>query len=188
MNAIFQSLGNFFTSSIFIGIIQVIAPLLTSIILFISCIIAFSVFKLQQKLKQVDIMLHCQGRFNDLMYKDYLKISEEDDIYQFYDRYWLLQLNQFHFWEKGLIEDEIFKRWIQIRKNDFANNKKDLKFSKINPNKDFFYTNGFDYAKKSLHNKQFVNFIDILKYNSAADAFWALKKKRVMKKFILQKT
>jgi hypothetical protein len=111
----------------YMDIIQMFLTFITTVILFFTLIYTL---RLSKKNKAVDVMLRCQERYDQITwrYKDTILKSDIPEIH-FYDRFWELQIEQFQYWQKGYITDEIFEHWMFQRKREWAENNKIKKLS-----------------------------------------------------------
>jgi len=73
----------------------------------------------------VDVMLRCQERYDQIIwkYKETILKSNIPEIH-FYDRFWELQIEQFQYWQRGYITNEIFEHWMFQRKREWVENNK----------------------------------------------------------------
>ena len=90
----------------------------------------------QIKLPQAtEAVIQCQRRFEHIVYDLMPKVMRHEyDINEFYDLYWGLQVDQYHFWKQNLIDDEIYSYWLTLRHLDWSRNQS---VGNISPAEDF---------------------------------------------------
>ncbi len=159
----------------------IITALITSFILFISCIIAYKALRLQKELKKIDVLLFFQNRFNALVYEDNSNIRTREDVVVFYEKFWLIQKDQYRLWKKGFLEDTVFLRWITTIKKDFQQHRS---YGNIPPDLQASFLEGWKTSKDAMLDNKFVNFIEILQYYTPKDSIKALKSNWKMKRLL----
>lgn len=86
-------------------------------------LVAYFAYILNKKLKQIDVQMKCQERYEKLQF-DVLP-SVEDRIGKenaYYQRYWSLQFEQFQYYIGGFISDQIYLSWLRFRKMNAESN------------------------------------------------------------------
>lgn len=126
---------------------------------FIVIAIALFVYSANRSFKAVDVQLKCQERFDKLnLDKDELakKFNEDQKgekgdkdnskltylAKQYWDRYWMLQFEQYQYFVKGYIEKDIYYIWLSFRNSQWDN--KDLNEIGIE------YSKGWKIAKEKF--------------------------------------
>lgn len=120
-----------------------------------------------QVLKQMDIFNACSVSYDQLI-KQKLELKQQEPCEStatgFYERYWELQHNQFIFWQRGYIEDEIMLLWMRWR-HDEMNENLPLMGNQFGPKWGWERTEG-RYKK----NTNFTQFMFLVFHNGAMDA------------------
>jgi hypothetical protein len=104
-----------------VNILQMSLTFLTAVILYLTLVRSLRTWK---ENKAVDVMLRCQERYDDIVwnYKQKVRNSGIDEL-EFYERFWELQVEQFQYWRKGYISDEIYECWAYQRHREWLENK-----------------------------------------------------------------
>jgi len=95
------------------------APIGTS---FIVAVALFAYF-LNKKLKQIDVQMKCQERFERLKFEvlpSVRNIIGQENAY--YQRFWTLQFEQFQYYMNGFISEQIYWSWLRSIEIDAEKN------------------------------------------------------------------
>ena len=157
-----------------------LAALMTSFILFASCIIAFRAFRLQRELKRIDVVLYFQNRFNTLIY-DNSDIKTSEGVLAFFEKFWLIQKDQYRLWKKGFVDESTFLRWNAAIKRDFRQHRN---YGNISPEVQISFLEGWEKSKPAMQDKKFVDFIDVLQSYSPQQSIKAVNSNRIMNRLL----
>jgi len=124
------------------------------------------------KLKQLDVMLQCQSRYERVAFELKHRANHEAyDPMEFYVQFWNLQIDQHRLWLEGFIPDATYAYWLFCRHNEWQEN--DPVGS--SQTKAITYKDGFEEGARRLH------VVDTPFYNDMKRVFagehWLLVKK-----------
>ena len=116
---------------------------------------------LSKELKSADVLLDCSRRYDlrveerQELIKEFgtpSKDADDDPIFQYYEKFWLLQWDQYSFYKKGYVDDHIFKKWLDERHDEYNRNKSVGKIK---------YKDGWMFVKNNcLKDNDFIAFME----------------------------
>jgi len=148
-------------------------PIITGIFLLISIIIAYKAIRLQKELKQIDVLLYFQNRFNLLVYGDHTNIKTKEDVKLYWEKFWLLQKDQYRLWKKGFIDDIDFERWLTTKKRCFINGCNN--YENFPDEITIPFKEGWKSSKDAMSDNTFVEFIESISFHDTKKCMKALK-------------
>jgi hypothetical protein len=109
--------------------------------------------KVTREIKRADVLMEVNRKF-DTLCKDREELAQKEtgDSKYYYERFWSLQSQQFHYWLQGLVTDYVFSQWMLNRKHEFVVDAElyGIKFGA-----------GWEYAKQGFRfHSDFVEFIE----------------------------
>jgi hypothetical protein len=108
--------------------------------------------QLTQQSKRADILSECNSRFSRVMeMRSNPEIIANPKI--FFERFWTLQFDQYTYWCKGFVDQEVFDYWMENRYIEWQQN---LKFG------DMTCQDGFKAVKETLRHTKFKKFMNEL--------------------------
>lgn len=84
--------------------------LLTIVTVVLAYLGGYSAAKINRKNKIADIVMHCMERY-DVISAAKVGITNEDEAYKYYRRYFGLKSDQFDYWLAGLVDAENISSW-----------------------------------------------------------------------------
>jgi len=100
--------------------------------------------------KQADVLSEFNRRY-ELVSQLRNPTNVTTDPTEFYERFWSLQLDQFTFWRKGLVDDDVYRFWLKSRHQDWKNDRRLATVS---------WQEGFNNIMQSWASCEFQPFID----------------------------
>lgn len=101
----------------------------------------------QHEMKMVDLMTHFQNRYDVLMWEVAPAVDEMEDAQSYFSRYWNLQLEQYEYWQEGLIEDDIYAYWMGLRRATYN----DASYRPFRTFPEYTFQQGWTFARADLH-------------------------------------
>jgi hypothetical protein len=116
----------------------------------------------QWVMKQIDVRMECQRRFDSIL--DDMSNAPDDEVHinSLYLRFWELQLVQFNCWMEGLLRDDTYMYWMSRRYRE-----REVK----EPVHSVTYPDGWQHAKKMLYDKNFITFMDLVVSGKPSEAY-----------------
>lgn len=124
----------------------------TLIVLYLSLKLNRRAMLLAHQSKRADILSECNSRFSRIMeMRSNPEVIANPKI--FFERFWTLQFDQYTFWRKGFVDDEVFEYWMENRYVEWQQN---LSFG------DMLYQDGYKAIKDTLRHTRFRKFMNEL--------------------------
>jgi hypothetical protein len=101
----------------------------------------------QHEMKMIDLMTHFQGRYDVLMWEVAPAVDDIEDARSYFSRYWNMQLEQYEYWQEGLIEDDVYAYWMGLRREAYN----DAEYRPFRTFPDYTFQQGWAFAKDDLH-------------------------------------
>lgn len=135
-----------------------------------TLILLFQSFRLTRQLKKADILLEFFRRFDQLIERrESINLSgSTTDSQYYYQRFWILQNDQFTLWREGYIEDRTYRAWLDARHEEYRANES-------TGNKT--YLQGWDSVKTVSLDVDFQKFMDEVFAGRASEAMKFYKTK-----------
>ncbi|HEX4055475.1 MAG TPA: hypothetical protein VHX86_14515 [Tepidisphaeraceae bacterium] len=99
-----------------IALLQAFSALIAGLALVISSLALREV----RKMKTIDLMRAFQERYDKLRWDIAKDVKGKQTAREFYSRFWNLQLEQYEYWQHGLIDDRIYTYWMQMRRTEWG--------------------------------------------------------------------
>lgn len=100
----------------------------------------------EHEMKTIDLMWHFQDRYDNLVWEIAPAVHDDAGARAYYGRYWNMQLEQFEYWQQGLIEDDVYAYWMALRRATY--NDPARPFPSL---PDYTFARGWEEAKQDLH-------------------------------------
>ncbi len=78
------------------------------------------------EMKTIDLMRSFQDRYDKMRWDMATAVKTPQEAEHYYARFWNLQLEQYEYWRRHLIKDEIFEYWMNVRRYESQNNGSNL--------------------------------------------------------------
>lgn len=101
----------------------------------------------QHEMKTIDLMTHFQNRYDTLMWEVSPAVADEATASAYFSRYWNMQLEQYEYWQQGLIEDDVYSYWMSLRRETY----RDEAYRPFRGFPDYTFQQGWDFARADLH-------------------------------------
>jgi hypothetical protein len=101
----------------------------------------------QHEMKTIDLMTHFQNRYDTLMWEVSPTVDEEVEAQAYFSRYWNMQLEQYEYWQQGLIADDVYAYWTSLRRATYN----DAAYRPFRTFPDYTFQQGWEFARADLH-------------------------------------
>lgn len=135
-------------------LLAILVSSFTALVLLSSVYINYKSLKAQHVLKEMDVVMRFQDKYNRLVYElapTWPTVEEN----KFCAHYWMLQNDQFLYWQRQWISDDAFLHWLEHRYINFLKN---VEFNIGGIQKD--YEEIWMIAKTYLKDIAFINLVE----------------------------
>jgi hypothetical protein len=79
-------------------------------------------FREASRMKKTDVFMECSRRYDSLVaVRDNLAVAKLNSK-AYFERFWMLQVDQYNHWRRGYIEDHVYRLWLYDRHAEFMAN------------------------------------------------------------------
>jgi hypothetical protein len=116
-------------------------------------------FERQRKLKEIDMRQYCQKRYDDLAYEARVRVRTNDDAKGYYKRFWDLQFEQYQYCKEGVINQKIYKTWMDSRRREHRD---DERVGKMGSQKGWDYMAGIFIKNEEPEKEAYTEFVSFM--------------------------